>query len=327
MFARAVVVADQRPHALHDAVGGEVEEGLEFIVHAQRQYVRLPKGREDGVQRRDEDGGQGEVERRRHAHGIEPARHLSIRAEELAAHAHAQGTLFVGNEIDDERERLADARGQRRALDAHFREGADAVDHHRIEDDVGDAAAEHGDHRQPHAAHGLKELFIEHAKGNDRREGEGHRGVAHAQIDHGLRIAVQRQKARHEEDAACRQNQPVDQRERQPLRGGAVGAFQLVRTQMIGDHGVDADAEADGHGVDEVLDGKHQRERRERILADAGDKVAVDDVVERVDQHGDHHRQRHGDQQREHGPFLHKAVVHRSLLSVAGHKKATPSFA
>ena len=30
-----------------------------------------------------------------------------------------------------------------------------------------------------------------------------------------------------------------------------------------------------------------------------------------------------GDQQREHGPLLHKAVVHRSLLSVAGQKKTT----
>ena len=140
MFARAVVVADQRPHALHDAVGGEVEEGLELIVHAQRQYVRLPKGREDAVQRRNEDGRQGEVERRRHAYGIQPPRHRPFRAEELAAHAHAQRTNLVGNEVDDQRERLADARGQRRALDAHFREGADAVDHHRIEDDVGDAA-------------------------------------------------------------------------------------------------------------------------------------------------------------------------------------------
>ena len=103
----------------------------------------------------------------------------------------------------------------------------------------------------------------------------------------------------------------MDNRKRQPLRGRAVRPLQFICAQVIGDHGVYADAKADGDGVDEVLDGIHQRQRGHGVLADAGDEVAVHDVVKRVDQHGNHHGQRHGNQQREYGPFLHKTIVHR----------------
>ena len=41
MLPCTVVIADQWTHSLHDAVGGQVQKGLEFVVDAQNRDVAL----------------------------------------------------------------------------------------------------------------------------------------------------------------------------------------------------------------------------------------------------------------------------------------------
>ena len=46
------------------------------------------------------------------------------------------------------------------------------------------------------------------------------------------------------------------------------------------------------------------------IFTDLCDKKAVNDIVERIYHHGEHHRKRHGQKQREDRLLFHKLVVH-----------------
>ena len=62
-------------------------------------------------------------------------------------------------------------------------------------------------------------------------------------------------------------------------RGVPLTVFAVARAQIQRDHGVDADAKADGNGVDQILQGIHQGQRRHSVLADAGHKVAVYNII------------------------------------------------
>lgn len=74
----AEVVADEGAHALDDAVGGQVEKGLELVVSAQDQDIHLGVGGENGVEGGDEEGGQGEVQHRRDADGVQAQAHALL---------------------------------------------------------------------------------------------------------------------------------------------------------------------------------------------------------------------------------------------------------
>ena len=64
-------------------------------------------------------------------------------------------------------------------------------------------------------------------------------------------------------------------------------------TEMQRDQCGNADAEADGNRVDEVLHRVDEGQRSHGFLTDAGDKEAVHDVVQCIDQHRDDHGQGH----------------------------------
>ena len=98
--------------------------------------------------------------------------------------------------------------------------------------------------------------------------------------------------------------------EENALGGGGVGFPAVLRPQVIGDHRVGANGKADGDGVDQVLYRKHQGQGRHGILADFGHIIAVDNVVQRRDHHGQDHGQGHGQNQRQNGPGLHKGLLH-----------------
>ena len=120
------------------------------------------------------------------------------------------------------------------------------------------------------------------------------------------------QKGGHNSDAGRSEDQPVKGGQRNSLGGRGVRPAAVSGPQSDGDDRVDAHAEADGHGIDEVLNRVHQREGSHGLLADFGYKEAVHDVVQGVDQHGQHHGQGHRGQEGEDGPLLHKCLAHCS---------------
>ena len=54
---------------------------------------------------------------------------------------------------------------------------------------------------------------------------------------------------------------------------------------MNGDNGIDTDAETDCNGINKVLNRINKRKRGHCVLADFCDKIAVDNIIKRVDKH------------------------------------------
>lgn len=174
------------------------------------------------------------------------------------------------------------------------------------------AAGQHADHGHDHAPRRLKDLLHRHGDAYEHGEGEGHAGVAHAKVDDRRALCKEGEEHGHHRDADEGQHKAVQAVPKEALRGGGVRLFLVLRAEVIGDHGVCADGKADGDRVDEVLDRIDQGEGRHGVLADAGDVVAVHDVVERGHGHGEHHGERHGQHQRQDGPVLHEGLLQRS---------------
>ena len=85
VLLRAVVVADEGAHPLHDAADGQVKEGLELVVDAQHHHIALGEGGQQVVQEGDQQGGQGQIQDGRHADGIEASFQRGVGPQGLPA--------------------------------------------------------------------------------------------------------------------------------------------------------------------------------------------------------------------------------------------------
>ena len=106
----------------------------------------------------------------------------------------------------------------------------------------------------------------------------------------------------------------------QPQKDGVAGRSirhdKILLPQVPGEQGVDAHAGAGGHGDHQVLHGIRQRDRSQRGLADVRDKHTVYNVVQGLDEHGEHHGPRHGQQQPVDGHNTHFIFLGRLGLLV-----------
>ena len=309
-----VVVANERAHTLHDAVGGQIQEGLQLVVNAQHHHVALGKTSQQAVQEGDQQRRQGQIEDGRYADGIQFAVQRGIRAQAAAAQSDRQLRTDVNEEVNAQAQQLADAGSKGRTRNAHGGHRAKAEDQDRVQNDVAHTAKDQCCHSHFHAAHGLKHLFkgqCRHVNGG-KQEYDG--GVGDAGCDQACVAGEPTQEARHDGNAYNGDQDAVHKAQRHAVGGGSLGLFVVTRAKVQCDHGVDANAKANGNGVGKVLDGIHQTEGSHGILTDAGHEQAVHDVVQAVHQHGDHVRQRHGYQQRQHRFFFHKGLVHSVWL-------------
>ena len=179
------------------------------------------------------------------------------------------------------------------------RAGPEAEDQHGVQNDVGDAAAKQRGHRRFHPANGLENLFKRKAKHDDGAKRKDNRAVFNPECGEGGLSRKKPQKTRQDCRADNGKHHAVDKRERHADGCGGVSAVGPVGAEVEGDQRVHADAETDGGRVDKVLHRVDEREGGHRFLTDPGDKEAVNNVVQRVDQHRKHHRQRHREQQRQ----------------------------
>ena len=310
-----VIVANERAHTLHDAVGGQIQEGLQLVVNAQHHHVALGKARQQAVQEGDQQRGQGQIEDGRHADGIQFAVQCGIRAQAAAAQSDRQLSTDVNEKVNAQAQQLADAGGKGRTRNAHGRHRAKAEDQDGVQKDVAHTAKDQRRHSHLHAAHGLKHLFKGQCRHVDGGKQEYDGGVGDAGCDQACVAGEPAQKARHDDNADNGDENAVHQAQRHTVGGGSLGLFVVARAKVQCDHGIDADAEADGDGVGKILDREHQRQRSHGVFADAGHKQAVYNVVQTVHQHGNNIGQRHGYQQRQHRFFFHKGLVHSVCIA------------
>ena len=80
-----------------------------------------------------------------------------------------------------------------------------------------------------------------------------------------------------------------------------IGGLLVSGAHVSRNIGIQADAgsHCQGKGLDRENDGNSG----ECVAAETGNEDAVHDVVQRLDQHGDHRRNRHFNKKREHAPF------------------------
>ena len=307
---RAEVVSDEGADALHDTAHRKVDEGLQFIVDAEDEHIRLRKRRKDGVEQGDHEGGQRHVERGGDAHRIELEGDLFL-CGLAEADLHGDVRPPEDDEIGKEGEALPDARRERRAHDAHFGDGAEARDEDGVEDDVRDGAHRHAEHRRDHLARRLQNFLEGEAQRQHGRKGDDDIEVFKAVRDGHFVLREHAKEGRDEEAAQPREQHAVDGAQKDAERGGAVGFAVALRPQIEGDRRVDAHAEADAHGVRKVLQREDEGDGGHGALVPLRDEVTVDNVVERVDEHGEDDGKRHLQHEGQDGLFFHEGLIHK----------------
>ena len=93
-----VIVTNQRPDALNDAIGGQIDKGLQLVINAQYQHIRTRISRQNTVQCGNQQRRQCHIQRSRNADAVGLATDLSFRSQISSAQFYRQRIQHV---IDD----------------------------------------------------------------------------------------------------------------------------------------------------------------------------------------------------------------------------------
>ena len=294
---RAVVVGNDRHHTVVEAKDRHEHEALELEINAEHRDCRGRKRDEDQVhdearQRRD-----AAHDDRRDADGRDLAHELAARADVPQAQVDLRILAMIEDDRHDRAQALANHRRPGRAGNAHLREAEQAEDEDRVEDDIRDRTDQLRDHGIDRAAGRLQKALEGDLDENAERAQNADVQIRDAEIDDRLNIRLRVHICADAEQAGDEHEQIAQQRQQQAVDRDLIDALGVFLSQCARQQRVDADAEADSDGNDDVLQRERHGHRRERILADARDKDTVHDVVQRLHKHGDHHRDRHRQQE------------------------------
>ena len=208
---------------------------------------------------------------------------------------------MIENHGHDKRHDLAGHSGRRRARNAP----AEHEDADRVEYDVEDRAHALREHGIDRPARGLHQP-LEHDLAEQAERHAAHDvQIGRAHVDDLGDFRLRGHERPTEEQAEHEEDRIAHQRQQHAVFRHLVGALVVLLAQRAGEQRVHAHARAGRHADHEVLRRKGQRHRRERLFADAAHEHAVHNVVQRLDEHGNDHRQRHGDDQLSDGHRAH----------------------
>ena len=294
---RTVVVSDDGDDTIGQAEDRHEDEGLELEVdgHDVQGGVALGKAGENGVHADIHDGTDGSHNRAGQTDGNNAGKIMTVDDGILAHEAQFRIPLLIQSKADDGGNELTDDCGDSRTGNAHAGAAEETEDHDGVQDDVGQGTAELGDHGQQGVTGGLEHTLKvdghEQAgagRGNDSqvRGTHGEDAFLVGQVvgndkTHGL--AGQEETEEDEEHAA----QHLDE---QTVPGAAAGTLRITLTQTAGKQAVDTCAHTGGQGDHQHLERHSQGNSSQTIGVKTGNEDAVDDVVQRLDQHGEHDR-------------------------------------
>ena len=182
-----------------------------------------------------------------------------------------------------------------------------------IERNVDNRSQCHAKHRGLHLANRLKQLFKRHSESNHGRKCHDHVEIVKRIAAYHVAFCEQLDKRCNATCAHRRKYDAVHRAQNKPQSRGSVCRVILFCAHIEGHCRAYAHAKAHAHRNREILHGKYERNRRHCVFADFGHEYAVHKVVKRIDDHGQHHRQRHLGNQRNYRLFFHKRIVHISL--------------
>ena len=324
-LSRAVVVADDGNHAVVQSEYRHEEEALDLEIGPVDSYCGGTdglKGAEDqvhhivgeGADDHHQDGGETDL--------VDLADNPPARPD--LPDTDGQLPVFRGMEdqTDDRRDSLADHCGRGRAgggqteAEGHRHRKAAELDHiprfedeKGVEDDVCHRAHHLGPHRQMGPSRGLQQAFHRHLhiqeKGNDGDDTEVGIGIMPDALDLGLGVDENPRSQQSEQ----RHQQPAADREEDPGSRHPNGLIPVVPSQSTGDQRADPNAGTGADADHDILRREGQRQRSEAFLRHPRDIDAVHHIVERLDQHGEHHWDRKGQQQPPLGHLAHAGGI------------------
>ena len=273
------VVADQRAHSLDDSVGREIQEGLQFIINAKDHHIAVRVSGQHGVQKRDQERWQCQVQDRWNTDGIQAQIRFFACFQGFGRYMYRNSLQDIKDHINRNGEHLADASSQSCAPDTQLRKKNDSPDQERVQDDVAGTSHQQGDHRYFHPSYSLEKFFEEKADGNYCGKQENDGRILQSHSDHGFILGIHLKEYGHNSDADHSHQDSMDHRQKKSVGCGGVCHFFVPCAKVIGNSGVDSDPEADGNGVDHVLDRIDKGQGGHGLLADLCHEEAVHNVV------------------------------------------------
>ena len=313
-----VVVADDRPHALHDPVGRHIDESLELVIHAEDSHVDGGDGGEDPVQDADQDRGEQHHDAGRNHDTVDLSDDRPVCLEIFRVDAHGVSFSQVDCDIQQKRADLPDDGGDRCSCSAEPGKSEKSEDEDRIKDDVDHTAHAQQIHGDLHFSDPLEDLLKCDLQQCAEGKAEHNVCIVAGVLQYYRIIREKRQERSGDKDPCKDEEDAVEHGQRDAERGGAVRFLLIAGSKMNGYGGADPHPDAYGNRDDGVLERVSERDRSQRICPQPGYIDAVHDIVKRLDQHGEHHRNRHGDQKRKYRFCLHKSIFrfHNKILSM-----------
>ena len=298
----AVVKGHNGNGGVIQAEQGHEEETLELVVdgeHAGGGLAHAFKTHEDLVHGEVHHGADGVHDNGGDTHGQNGFENIRAGYDGLQGEVDIGVVLQIEEQGQQRGGKLTGHGGDGSAGGAH---GGDAQElhtenEHRVQKDVDDGAQTLGDHGVGGAAGGLKHPLEEDLKENAGGEQGADPGIGNAAfqdlcrcvLHHIIRLSTEQT----EEDKQGGGYQTQEN----AVSGYPVSPLTVAFAQGFGQHGVDTHTDTDAKADLDVLYGECQTQGGNGGFRIAGDIDAVHHVVERLDQHGGDHGQRHVKQQ------------------------------
>ena len=114
-FPRAVVIADQGAHPLHNAIRWKIDKCLQFVIDSQNQNIHFGIYRQNCIERRNQKRWERNIQGCGNADGVQLYYHLFAEQNVLPADMHANWPHKINDQINRKRQGLPDAGCQRGA--------------------------------------------------------------------------------------------------------------------------------------------------------------------------------------------------------------------
>ena len=216
---------------------------------------------------------------------------------------------------------LSENRSHCSTCNPHLWHTKHAENQNRIHNDIDDSTNSLGNHGIECPTGCLKDTFKIHlhkdANGAD---------TANAQIsltvpDNHSAVGLGAEEKAAGDQTEQQEHQIATQGKKDTMLCRSIGTLLIFLTQRTGKQCIHAHTGAGSHRYHQILHGKCQRNRCQRILTDTGYKDTVHNIVHCLYQHGNNHRQCHGNQQ-----FVYRHDTHFIFLSYSLSHKLKPFF-
>ena len=201
---------------------------------------------------------------------------------------------------------LADDGSHRSTGHPHGRDAQPTKDEQGVQHNVQNSPHALGNHGVQGPACSLQQAFKEDLSENSEGEQRADLQILHASSQNLRNVRLNPEKHACTKCAKQHKQQAANSGEHQAIAGSQVSSVIFPAPQTFGEKRVHAHAYAGGKSDHQVLNWKGHGDGSQSIFTDPGDIHTVHHIVQRLDQHGNHHGKGHVRQEpaHRHGPHF-----------------------